>query len=254
MTQVIRDLNTWQSFRKAIPLEKKIGFVPTMGNLHAGHQCLLEQSVQENDVTVLSIFVNPTQFNDKNDLAQYPRTEEADIAVAQAVDTDVVLIPDVAMMYPDEYRYQVQENDLSQILEGVVRPGHFSGMLTVVLKLLQLVKATHAYFGEKDFQQLQLVKGMVKAFFIDTNIIACPTVRMAEGLPLSSRNARLSTEDLAHAARFSQILQQAIPLPAIKEQLSAEDFEVEYVEEAFNRRLAAVKFKNVRLLDNIPTR
>jgi pantoate--beta-alanine ligase len=251
MTQIIRDLDTWRALRNNALTQKNIGFVPTMGNLHAGHQSLLERSQQENDITVLSIFVNPTQFNDKNDLANYPRTESADLALAQALNIDVVFIPTVEVMYPDDYHYQVQEDNISQILEGVIRPGHFSGMLTVVLKLLQIIKATHVYLGEKDYQQLQLIKGMVQAFFIETKVIGCPTVRMKEGLPLSSRNSLLSPEDLQHAAKFSQILKQKIPLEKIKQELMAQGFEVEYVEEQFNRRLAAVKFKNVRLLDNV---
>jgi len=122
-------------------------------------------------------------------------------------------------MYPDHYAYQVQENNISQILEGVIRPGHFAGMLTVVLKLLQIIKATKVYLGEKDYQQLELIKGLVQAFFIDTTVIGCPIVRMPEGLPLSSRNARLSPEDLKHASKFSQILQQKIPLEQIIQQL-----------------------------------
>lgn len=251
MTQIIRDLETWRALRNNALANKTIGFVPTMGNLHAGHQSLLERSLKENETTVLSIFVNPTQFNDKNDLEHYPRTEEADIALAQKLNIDLVFIPAEKIMYPDNYHYQIHETNISEILEGVIRPGHFTGMLTVVLKLLQMIKANRAYFGEKDFQQLQLVKGMVQAFFIETQIIGCPIIRMKEGLPLSSRNSRLSPEDLQFAAKFSQILQEKIPIEQIKQKLSAAGFEIDYVEEKFNRRLAAVKFKNVRLLDNV---
>jgi pantoate--beta-alanine ligase len=251
MTQIIRDLDTWRALRNNAFANKTIGFVPTMGNLHEGHKSLLAQSLRENEITVLSIFVNPTQFNDKNDLENYPRTESADIQLAESIGTDVVFIPNVKLMYPDDYHYQVQENNISQILEGVVRPGHFNGMLTVVLKLLQIIKAKRAYFGEKDFQQLLLVKGLVNAFFIETEIIGCPIVRMKEGLPLSSRNSRLSPEDLQHATKFSQILQQKKPVDQIKQELIAQGFEIDYVEEQFNRKLAAVKFKNVRLLDNV---
>jgi pantoate--beta-alanine ligase len=249
MTKVIRDINTWRAFRKNIT--KTIGFVPTMGNLHAGHQSLLERSKEDDEVTVLSIFVNPTQFNDKNDLAHYPRTEEADIAIAEKLKIDAVFIPTESQLYPDGYHYQIHENDISQLLEGVIRPGHFTGMLTVVLKLLQLIKANHAYFGEKDYQQLLLVKGLVQAFFVDTEIIGCPIIRMPEGLPLSSRNSRLSPEDLKNAAKFSQILQQKKSIEQIKMELIAAGFEIDYLEDKFNRRLAAVKFKNVRLLDNV---
>lgn len=250
MTHIIRDLKSWQNIRETYA-NKTIGLVPTMGNLHAGHQSLLERSKQENDITVLTIFVNPTQFNDKNDLAHYPRTESSDIELATKLNIDAVFIPSVETIYPDNYTYQIQENNISQILEGVIRPGHFTGMLTVVLKLLQIIKAKRTYFGEKDYQQLLLVQGLVQAFFIDTQVIGCPIVRMPEGLPLSSRNARLSPENLKHASKFSQILKQKIPLADIRQQLTAQGFEVEYLEEKFNRRLAAVKFKNVRLLDNV---
>lgn len=249
MTQIIRDLETWRAFRDS--MTQPLGFVPTMGNLHAGHASLLQQSLQENAATVLSIFINPTQFNDPNDLEKYPRTESADIEIAKQLGVTAVFIPTVAMMYPDDYRYQIQENKDSLDLEGAIRPGHFNGMLTVVLKLLQIVKATHAYFGEKDWQQLQLVKAMVEAFFIDTKIIACPIIRNQDGLPLSSRNSRLSPEDLKTAAKFSQILKQNISLEEIKQQLTAAGFEIDYVEKKWQRKVAAVKFKQVRLLDNV---
>ena len=251
MTQIIRDLESWRALRNDVFTNKTIGIVLTMGNLHAGHESLLQRSKLENDITVLSIFVNPTQFNDKHDLTHYPRTESADIAVAEKLNIDVVFIPSEETMYPDDYHYQIHENNISQILEGVIRPGHFTGMLTVVLKLLQIIKATRTYFGEKDYQQLLLVQGLVRAFFVETKVIGCPIVRMPEGLPLSSRNSRLSPEDLKQAAKFSQILQQKIPIEEIKQQLIAQGFVIDYVEDKFNRRLAAVKFKNVRLLDNV---
>ncbi|MGA2655261.1 MAG: pantoate--beta-alanine ligase [Gammaproteobacteria bacterium] len=251
MTHIIRDVKTWREYSNQLPKNKTLGFVPTMGNLHAGHESLLQRAKQENDVTVLSIFVNPTQFNDKNDLANYPRTEAQDIALAEKLNIDAVFIPTETELYPDGYRYQVHETDISQLLEGVIRPGHFTGMLTVVLKLLQIIKADRAYFGEKDYQQLLLVKGLVQAFFVETEIIGCPIVRMPEGLPLSSRNSRLSPDDLKHAAKFSQILQQKISIEQIKKELITAGFEIDYLEDKFNRRLAAVKFKNVRLLDNV---
>ena len=138
----------------------RVGFVPTMGALHEGHHQLLKRARAENDRVVLSIFVNPPQFNDPNDLTKYPRTLEADLALATGL-VDDVIVPEAAEIYPDKYRYRVTENQLSTVLEGAHRPGHFDGVLTVVLKLLNLVQANRAYFGEKDWQQLQLVDGMV---------------------------------------------------------------------------------------------
>lgn len=249
--QIFRDIKTWRKYRDNLPKNKSIGFVPTMGNLHQGHESLLQRAREENDIAVLSIFVNPTQFNDKNDLAIYPRTEAQDLLLAEKLNIDAVFIPTEADIYPDNYHYQIHETDMSQWLEGVIRPGHFAGMLTIVLKLLQIIKANNAYFGEKDYQQLLLVKGLVQAFFVDTKIIGCPIVRMPEGLPLSSRNSRLSPDDLKQATKFSQILQQKISIEQIKKELIAQGFEIDYVEDKWNRRLAAVKFKNVRLLDNV---
>ncbi len=248
--QIIHDINNWKIFRATIA-DKSIGFVPTMGNLHKGHESLLACAKQENDIAVLSIFVNPTQFNDKNDLKNYPRTEQADLEIANHLNIDAVFIPTVETLYPDNYTYQIQENNISNILEGEIRPGHFTGMLTVVLKLLQIIKASRAYFGEKDYQQLILVQGLVRAFFIDTEIIGCPIIRNEDGLPLSSRNSRLSPEDLKHAAAFSKILQQNISTEEIKQALLSQGFSIDYVEKKFNRKLAAVKFNNVRLLDNV---
>ncbi|HRE33194.1 MAG TPA: pantoate--beta-alanine ligase, partial [Candidatus Berkiella sp.] len=161
MTQLIHSLEKWQALRKTFRPHDSVGFVPTMGNLHQGHASLLSLAKAQNQISVLSIFVNPTQFNDPKDLQQYPRTLEEDMKIATSLDIDYVICPSANELYPDEYHYQVHETTISHLLEGISRPGHFTGMLTIVLKLLLLVKATHTYFGEKDYQQLQLVKGMV---------------------------------------------------------------------------------------------
>jgi len=213
---------------------RTVGFVPTMGALHAGHRALLERARAGNDRVVLSIFVNPTQFNDPADLARYPRTLAADVDLVEGL-VDDVLAPPAAELYPDDYRYRVTETELSRRWEGAHRPGHFDGVLTVVLKLLNLVRPDRAYFGEKDWQQLQLVRQMAEALFIPVEIIPCSTVRDFDGLALSSRNRLLSAPDAASAAG----------------ELHAAGFKVDYVADHQGVRLGAVQLENVRLIDNV---
>ena len=192
MARVTTSLKDWAAERSIMDHQRQsVGFVPTMGALHAGHRSLLERARAENDAVVLSIFVNPAQFNDPGDLERYPRTLEEDLALAGTL-VDHVLVPDPRDMYPDGYQYRVSEHGLSATLEGAHRPGHFDGVLTVVLKLLNLVRPDRAYFGEKDRQQLELVQGMVRAFHLGVAIVPCPTVRDPDGLAQSSRNRRLS--------------------------------------------------------------
>jgi len=229
---------------------RRIGFVPTMGALHEGHAALLRQARAENERVVLSIFVNPTQFNDPADLAKYPRTLEADCALA-APYADAVLVPAAGELYPDRYAYRVTEYELSCRWEGAHRPGHFDGVLTVVLKLLNAVQPQRAYFGEKDWQQLQLVRGLVEAMLLPVEIVGCPTVRDADGLALSSRNARLSAEARARAAEFPQALKAAPDARGAAERLRAAGFEVDYVEDHAGVRLGAVRLEGVRLIDNV---
>ena len=249
---MITDINCWRELRASDELKNKtIGFVPTMGNLHAGHASLLSRSVAENDVTILSIFVNPTQFNRPEDLTNYPRTPDQDIQLAGQVDVDIVLMPTDEDLYPDHYRYKVSENQLSTMMEGAYRPGHFEGMLTVVLKFLLLVKPTHAYFGEKDYQQLQLIKGMVSAFFLDVKIIPCKTVRNDQGLALSSRNSRLTHQQLKFAEKFSELLRSNQTCKVIQRKLTETGFKVDYITEYQGRRFGAVFVGNIRLIDNI---
>lgn len=227
-----------------------VGFVPTMGALHAGHRALLARARAENAVVVLSIFVNPTQFNDPADLRQYPRTLDADLALARGL-ADHVLVPAAAELYPDGFSYRVTETVQSRELEGAHRPGHFEGMLTVVLKLLQLVQPRRAYFGEKDWQQLRLVRGMVDAFFLPVDIVPCPTVREADGLALSSRNRRLSPAARERAAAFPRHLREAADTAAAGRELTAAGFVVDYVEERDGGRVGAVRIEGVRLIDYV---
>jgi pantoate--beta-alanine ligase len=250
--QLCTDLKSWPTLRSSPAWSgQTIGFVPTMGALHAGHVALLERARAENGRVVLSIFVNPTQFNDPADLARYPRTLAADVELAQPY-VDAVLAPTPEQFYPDGYRYRVTENDLSTRWEGAHRPGHFDGVLTVVLKLLNVVQPRRAYFGQKDWQQLQLVRGMVEALLLPVDIVACPTVRDHDGLALSSRNRRLSPFARARAAAFPRALQTAPDAEAAASLLRSQRFEVDYVEDVEDVRIGAVRLDGVRLIDNVP--
>ncbi len=250
--QIFKTLDKWQTFRKQIGGScKTIGFVPTMGNLHVGHQRLLEKSVAENELTVLSIFVNPTQFDNPDDLENYPRTLERDKQLAQDIGVDVVFIPEYNALYPDDYQFKIIETVFADDFCEKRRQGHFNGVLTVVLKLLNLVKPTRAYFGEKDFQQYQLVAGMAKAFFLDTKIICCATVRDALGLALSSRNNRLTPEQYALAQQFPYFLRLKLSPEKISKRLTELGFLVDYITDHEGRRFGAVSIDGVRLIDNI---
>ncbi len=249
--QIINTPQAFQAMRKT--LTGSVGFVPTMGNLHEGHASLLRKSKQENDITVLSIFINPTQFNNAEDFKHYPRTLEDDLTSAKQLDVDIVFLPTQENIYPDDYTYKVSAFNLwlSSELEGKFRPGHFEGMLTIVLKLLLITRPTRAYFGEKDYQQYQLIKKMAEAFFLDMEIIGCPTIRNSNGLPLSSRNNRFTPEQLEAAQQFPKIFHADLTSEQIRVQLTKAGFEVEYIEEYEGRRFAAVKYASVRLIDNI---
>lgn len=225
-----------------------------MGNLHAGHIALCAQARRENDATLASIFVNPTQFNQRADYDKYARTLEADCKLLDDAGVDFVFAPDEAAMYPDKYDVQVTESEISRVLEGEFRPGHFQGMLTVVLKLLNIAQAERAYFGEKDFQQLTLVKKMAKAFFLPTEIIAGETVRAEDGLALSSRNARLSAEQRARAPLLAHVLASADTDETAMKKLEEAGFRPEYVAHMWGRRLAAAWLGDVRLIDNLPAK
>lgn len=229
-----------------------LGFVPTMGALHEGHLSLVRRSREENDRTLVSIFVNPTQFDDPRDLREYPRTLDADVGRLRDEGVEFVLAPGEPQLYPDGFRYRVTETAVSRVMEGAHRPGHFDGVLTVVLKLLQIASADRAYFGEKDWQQLALVRGMADAFFLPTAIVACATVREADGLARSSRNSRLPPADRQKAPRFHQALATSPTPGAAADALRAAGFTVDYIEDHDGRRLGAVRLGDVRLIDNVP--
>ncbi len=252
MTEIIKTASEWKQLKKSdAHKEKKIGFVPTMGALHAGHSSLIEKCVKENDLSVVSIFVNPIQFNDPKDLLNYPRTFEKDFRMLEDLKVDFLFYPDYKEIYSDNFKYRVIENELSKILCGEYRPGHFDGVLTVVLKLLNIIRADRAYFGEKDYQQYKLIDGMCRAFFLDVEIIPCPTVREDDGLAMSSRNLLLKSEEREHAVKFSKLLQSNKLPQQIKAELENLGFKVDYIEEIDGRRFGAVYIGKVRLIDNV---
>jgi pantoate--beta-alanine ligase len=251
--RVFHSVIDWRRERQAqIRNGVTLGLVPTMGALHEGHLSLVRRSRAENDRTLASIFVNRMQFNDSVDFSQYPRTLEDDIGLLRDERVEGVLVPDESQLYPDDYRYRVTETMLSRVLEGAHRPGHFDAVLTVVLKLLQIAAAERAYFGEKDWQQLTLVRGLAEAFFVPTIIVPCETVREEDGLALSSRNRRLTAADRRKAPALYRALSTSPTATDACRSLRAEGFEVDYVEDRDGRRLAAVRLGGVRLIDNVP--
>ena len=220
---------------------KRVGLVPTMGALHKGHLSLVERCVRENDICVVSVFVNPTQFNDKHDLETYPRTLEADCALLESAGCDFVFAPSVEEMYPEPDTRTFDFGTVMQVMEGAKRPGHFNDVAQVVSKLFYIVEPDNAYFGEKDFQQIAVIRAMVKQLQIPVQINACPIVREADGLALSSRNTRLTPALRQKAPLIARTLQESKELAATKSvrevidyvvnTLNADpDLEVEYYE------------------------
>lgn len=260
--------------REALAGQTSVGFVPTMGFLHEGHASLLEQARQENDIVVLSIFVNPTQFGPNEDLDRYPRDEQRDQQLARAAGVDYLFYPTNDVMYPlDMARVTVRSGD--DVLCGASRPGHFDGVLTVVSKLFNIVQPTRAYFGLKDAQQLALIEGYVADYFVPVDIKRCPIIREADGLAKSSRNVYLSETERKQAPGIQQALQQAkqaldagTPLETVLEQTRAslhfEGTTIDYVEAVAYPTLGpvdattdtillavAVQFESARLIDNL---
>jgi len=223
-----------------------------MGALHRGHASLVERCRRENEIVVVSIFVNPSQFNNPKDLERYPRTLDNDLALLQSLGADEVIIPGGSEMYPNGYCFRVEPGSKDPVMEGAFRPGYLQGMLTVVLKLLNIVRPDRAYFGEKDYEQLKFITDMAREFFIPTEIVACQTVREESGLAESSRNVLLSPEARQQAACLFRALTTADRPAEARAALEAKGFAVEYVEEHWGRRFAAAFLDGVRLIDNVP--
>ena len=200
----IKDLKAYLAEAKQD--NKKIGFVPTMGALHNGHLSLVQHCVKNNDVCVVSVFVNPTQFNDKHDLETYPRTLEADCVLLESAGCDYVFAPSVEEMCPEPDTRTFDLGTVSEVMEGAKRPGHFNGVCQIVSKLFDAVQPDRAYFGEKDFQQLAIIREMVRQLKYNLEIVGCSIVREEDGLALSSRNKRLSAEERENALNISRTL------------------------------------------------
>ena len=256
---------------------RSVGFVPTMGALHTGHEVLLQQSKHENDFTVLSIFVNPTQFNVQSDFDAYPRNDQRDLQIAEHHGVDVVYLPTAEIMYPKGWRIFVEPGSAADPLEGLGRPGHFRGVATVVTKLFNTVQPHRAYFGKKDYQQLAVIRQMVSELNFDISVVGVDTVRHDDGLAMSSRNVRLTPEHRSAAPIIHRSLQAAQSLVSSGETSaiavqshvvsllnSTRGCKVEYVEIVHTGDLSPVGemnspivicvaawFGDVRLIDNI---
>ena len=189
---------------------RSVGFVPTMGALHDGHASLVKKSVKENNITVVSVFVNPTQFNDPKDLSSYPRDLEADCKLLESVGADYVFAPSVEEMYPTPDTRHFEFPPISTVMEGAHRPGHFNGVCQVVSRLFYIVRPDRAYFGEKDWQQIAVVKAMVKSLGLNVNIVECPIIRDTDGLARSSRNTLLSAEERMIAPNIFKALKESV--------------------------------------------
>jgi pantoate--beta-alanine ligase len=228
-------------------LSGEVGLVPTMGAFHGGHLSLLRAARAENETVVVSLFVNPAQFSPTEDLDRYPRDEERDLRLAEAEGVDLVFAPSADELYPPGYQTWVEVEQLSNLLEGAARPGHFRGVATVCLKLFNIVRPRRAYFGQKDAQQVAVVKRMAGDLNLDLEIRVLPTVRDADGLALSSRNAYLSPEEREAARALPRAL-------GARDRSLLNGLEVEYFEEAdFEPRVlaAAVRVGSTRLIDNV---
>ena len=207
----MKSFSTVSDLREALALHKGqiVGFVPTMGALHQGHISLVERARKECDVVVVSVFVNPTQFNDKNDLKNYPRTPEADAAMLEAAGVDYVLFPSVEEIYPEPDTRVFDFGQIDKVMEGATRPGHFNGVAQVVSRLFAIVEPTKAYFGEKDFQQIAVIRAMCAQLGLTLEIVDCPIIRDVDGLARSSRNTLLTPEHRAAAPHIYEVLSAA---------------------------------------------
>lgn len=272
--QVIRSLS--QMMQLNYPLGKSVGFIPTMGYLHRGHLSLVEASKKECDITVVSIFVNPAQFGPREDLSSYPRNIDRDLKELEKLGVDYVFIPSDGMIYPEGFNTWIEVKALSEILCGNSRPGHFKGVCTIVLKLINIVRPDKMFMGEKDYQQLMILRKMLHDLNLRTRIVSCPIVRETDGLAMSSRNSYLSTADRALALSLYNALMQAkkavaegktdahMLIALAKQTIRIAGANVDYVEildsrnlseqetiDEHSRMLIAAYVGNTRLIDNL---
>lgn len=230
---------------------KKVGLVPTMGALHAGHASLVKRCVEENEVSVVSVFVNPTQFNDKRDLEKYPRTLAADSQLLEACGAMFVFAPSVDEMYPISDTRKFSYAPLDTVMEGAFRPGHFNGVCQIVSKLFDVVQPDYAYFGEKDFQQLAIIREMVRQMKLPLQVIGCPIIRETDGLALSSRNARLTVDERRNALKIAQTLFESRNFAASHTVSETQKFVEDAIDSASGLRLEYFKIVNGNNLQEI---
>lgn len=247
--KIITSINEMKEIRKE--LQGSVGFVPTLGGLHAGHTSLIEKSLEQNKITIVSIFLNPTQFNNLDDFKNYPSSIEQDKSILNLLNIPYLFMPTESEIYPYGYNYKISESKDSKILCGKYRSGHFEGVLTIVMKLLNLIKPTRIYLGEKDYQQLTLIKNMITDFFLDTEVISCPIIRDENGLALSTRNMRLTPEEKVTACLFAHILKNESDVKKAAEEITKLGLKIDYIEDWNSRRLAAVNINSIRLIDNV---
>lgn len=239
--EILRTISELKNYRNS--LDKKVGFVPTMGALHAGHASLISQCRKENEVVIVSTFVNPTQFLPSEDLEKYPKNEAGDIKICENLNVDAIFIPKAEEFYTDSEPKIIAPKNLAEILEGATRPGHFDGVLQVLNKLFNLTKPQNVYMGKKDAQQLVIVRNMVKNFFMDIHIVACEIVRESDGLALSSRNVYLDEEQKMLALKISRSLIKAGNLTQNSE------FDTKTIKEEMAKILEPLKIDYIAFVD-----
>jgi pantoate--beta-alanine ligase len=253
----VKLVRTIEEMRALLVSKRTAGLVPTMGSYHAGHEALFTRARAENEVVVASLFVNPAQFGDDADLSAYPRDEQRDAEIAERHAVDVLFAPSVGEIYPDGFQTWVEVEEVARRLEGDARPGHFRGVATVCLKLFNIVQPTRAYFGQKDAQQVKVVRRLVRDLNVPVEIRVVPTVRDDDGLALSSRNVRLSPEERVRARALPRALQAAIgaddPVAAARAELNG--LRPDYVEllelDDATLLVAAARVGSIRLIDNV---
>ncbi len=231
--------------------KKYLGFIATMGALHEGHGALINKSKEENDKTCVSIFVNPTQFNNDKDFKTYPKRTDEDLSYCKSLGVDYVFIPELSQMYHKEETIKISEKVLTKNFEGLHRCGHFDGVLQIVMKLLNIISPTKAYFGEKDYQQLKIIEKMVREYFMNIDVVGVPTLRDSSGLALSSRNYNLSKNGLLNARQIAKVfLKTNSKKDFLKE--AGSKLKLEYYGSQWKRVLMAHYIEGIRLIDNKP--
>ena len=248
--KILRDPQSLGAYLQSC--KRPLGWVPTMGYLHEGHLALIKEAKKQNQSVILSVFVNPTQFNEKDDFDAYPRDESRDLSLAKSAGVEAVWLPKHADIYRDGDTFEVSEKIHASQMEGAYRPGHFVGVGTVILKMVQILQAQYVYFGEKDYQQLQLVRDMMRSFFMPVRVIGVVTQREPSGLAMSSRNARLTPEQKNKAASIHENICRQNSAASARAQLVKEGFRVDYVQDYQGRRYVAAWLDEVRLIDNVP--